>query len=760
MSLGKRLIKVGLPACLTETTDIFGDSSGVALYSLDYDASDASGDYDGTPTDVDFGVGGQANYGARFNGSSSNISIPALPITTSDDVTFSAWVKGSSDATDATIVSTLGENGLEFRVQNSAVRAVYRKGSSWYGSSTVSVTADAWNHVVLTYEQGVGFNIYVNNNTPTTYAETGTLSILGSSNTIGKYANGSSGYFDGDIDQVRIFSKALNSTEVGALYAETACVYDSTTDIVDFPNLKTNKAYIPFDNSAEDLVSGDFGTIASGMDFKFGRYGQAIRTTANAHFVNFPNISESPNSPFSYSCWANITDINQRVYLFNWATATGSTSAWGGILNGGGGKPYFNFCNNAATASTFTVPQKQWFHYVATYDGTTAKAYVDNQLVLTANISTNNLGTNNLRILDTITDTEAMIDQVRVYDSALDTDDIDKLYNEKPETDTSNFKTVLYEGTSSKQYISNVGYNLDVDNGGDGGFVWVKARTGTARDSRNYDTVRGIYPIYSSRTLAEGVVFPIEYDANGFFFNGNEGGVNETGVDYVAWVWKGGGDDVLNEEGTIDSQVSANTEAGFSIVKYTAGGTATVGHGLDNPPELIITKNLDISEQWFVYAEPVGTQKFLGLNTTSAAISNSGVYTSITDSTFTNNISSTSRTYINYCFHSVAGYSRIGSYTGNGSAAGPTVVTGFRPAFIMVKNTTTGNNWHRWYIFDNKRDTTNPNTQNLAANVSNGEPVNGDANINFLSNGFQISTPNNSLAINQSGNTFIFMAIA
>jgi hypothetical protein len=173
-------------------------------------SNDTSGTYNGTPTNITY-EGGAFDQAAVFNGSSSVITLPALPITTSSNVTFSAWIKGSTDATDATIVSTLGENGLEFRVINSAVRAVYRKGSSWYASSAVSITADAWNHVVLTYEQGVGFNIYVNNNTPTIYAETGTLSILGSSNTIGKYADGSSGYFDGSIDQVRIFNTALKN---------------------------------------------------------------------------------------------------------------------------------------------------------------------------------------------------------------------------------------------------------------------------------------------------------------------------------------------------------------------------------------------------------------------------------------------------------------------------------------------------------------------------------------------------------------------
>ena len=127
---------------------------------------------------------------------------------------------------------------------------------------------------------------------------------------------------------------------------------------------------------------------------------------------------------------------------------------------------------------------------------------------------------------------------------------------------------------------------------------------------------------------------------------------HQSGQDYVAWCWKAGDHDdnlpQINTEGTIDSVVSVNDSSGFSIVKYTAGGTAEVGHGLSSPPQLILTKNLDISEQWFVYAEPAGTQKFLGLNTDSAATSNSGVYTNVGATTFTNNISGTSKTCLLY----------------------------------------------------------------------------------------------------------------
>ncbi len=237
---------------------------------------------------------------------------------------------------------------------------------------------------------------------------------------------------------------------------------------------------------------------------------------------------------------------------------------------------------------------------------------------------------------------------------------------------------------------------------------------------------------------------------NGSFTLGAGGLANDSGQSCVGYSLQGGGGYVSNTNGSITSQVSANQAAGFSIVKYTAGGTATVGHGLSQAPELIITKNLDISEQWFVYAEPVGTQKFLGLNTTSAATSNSGVYTSIGSSTFTNNISSTSRTYINLCFHSVDGYQKVGSYSGSG-AAGNKQTLGFKPRFLMVKLT---DGIGSWWIFDSSRTPNNPRNLTLRADTTDTDyTLDG---VDFEDDGFSF----NSLYFNESGSNFIYLAIA
>ena len=303
-------------------------------------------------------------------------------------------------------------------------------------------------------------------------------------------------------------------------------------------------------------------------------------------------------------------------------------------------------------------------------------------------------------------------------------------------------------GNGSTQSITGVGFQPD--------FTWIKVRTNTDNHILQ-DSVRGVGKgLFSDLTNAENASMGgmTSFDSDGFTFDGSISSLNYSARDFVAWNFKAGGSAVTNTDGTITSQVSANTEAGFSVVKYTAGGTANVGHGLDSAPAVIITKNLDISEQWFVYHKDVGTQKFLGLNTTSAAISNSGVYTSITDTTYTNNISSTSRTYINYCFAEVEGFSNFGSYVGTG-ASGNSIVTGFEPAFVMMKSSSTATNGY-WVIIDNKRSPLNPRDNELFPNDSVAE-YEGNRNVNFLSNGFELTSSSYN---NDNGTTYIYMAFA
>ena len=341
---------------------------------------------------------------------------------------------------------------------------------------------------------------------------------------------------------------------------------------------------------------------------------------------------------------------------------------------------------------------------------------------------------------------------------ALCTDNLPAPAIEQPETQ---FNVVTYTGNSADRNID-LGFEAD--------FVWIKARN-SANAHRLYDRVRGNGQVlFSNLTNAEfnGVNDGIHFDyANGFNIDvgANVTGYNETGSSYVAWCWKAGGTAVTNTDGAITSQVSVNTDAGFSIVSYTGNGIAgaSIGHGLSQAPELIISKsrnNNPDSGLWAVYANPAGSTKVGVLNATDAfntfnnfnstAPTSSVWYTGSTSGTN----SSSSSTYIAYCFHSVESFSKIGSYVGNGSANGPFVYTGFKPAFVLYKGATEAGS--SWIIWDSARNTYNPVDKYLLPNSSGAEST--AVGIDILSNGFKLRT--SSGGNNTSGQTYIYMAFA
>jgi hypothetical protein len=313
---------------------------------------------------------------------------------------------------------------------------------------------------------------------------------------------------------------------------------------------------------------------------------------------------------------------------------------------------------------------------------------------------------------------------------------------------------VLYTGNGSTQTISGLGFSPDL--------VWCKNRT-VGRDHRLFDTVRGIEKeLRSSATDAEAT------DANSVtaftsdgFTVGSNTGINESSSAIVAWTWDAGSSTVTNTEGSITSQVRANASAGFSVVTYTGNGTypSTVGHGLGVAPHMIILKIRNQVRNWFVYHKAAGTGAFEGLNTTAAYSSYSPIDGSdITSTTFKvvdGNSNASSDTLVAYCFAPVAGYSSFGSYTGNGSADGPFVYTGFRPKWILVKSTSIVGQWGLW---DATRNTFNVTDTRIVANLSNAELTNPAVAIDLLSNGFKLR--NSDSDSNQSSATYIYAAFA
>jgi hypothetical protein len=320
------------------------------------------------------------------------------------------------------------------------------------------------------------------------------------------------------------------------------------------------------------------------------------------------------------------------------------------------------------------------------------------------------------------------------------------------------FQTVTYSGNGSNDHtITGVGFNAD--------FVWIKPRSGTD-DHRLFNQVRGIDKyLETSNTDAEVTDAILTTNSDGYVLT-NAGEVNSGTTTYVGWNWKASGSTASNSSGDMTSTVSANTDAGFSIVSWTGDGTAgnTVGHGLNSAPEFILTKALaDGTSSWGGYhigtdataPEDYGMQiDGSGARIDTANMLNDTAPTSslvtLGGATYSNH---SSNPMIMYAWHSVQGYSKCGSYTGNGNADGTFVYTGFRPAWVIVKSTASGAGWN---IHDAKRDTYNEMNKQLYANSN---AADGSSRpIDFLSNGFkQRGTTSD---VNNSGDTFFYTAFA
>jgi len=315
------------------------------------------------------------------------------------------------------------------------------------------------------------------------------------------------------------------------------------------------------------------------------------------------------------------------------------------------------------------------------------------------------------------------------------------------------FNTKLYTGNATGRTISGVGFQPD--------WTWIKNRSDTS-GHRLLDAVRG----GTKELIANGTNAEIteaqslqSWNSDGFVL-GTAAGVNANTNNFVAWNWLANGAGSSNTDGSYTSTVSASTTSGFSIVKFTGTGSdGSVGHGLGVTPSMIIVKNLDGTTSWTCYHKSLGTSAYIQLNTTNASASASGYWGTVDSNSFgvTSGHTTLANNYIAYCFAEKKGFSKFVSYTGNGSSTdGAFVYTGFKPAFVLVKNTTTSG--YSWPITDNKRETFNDGANSVIwANHDTPEDTNA-YDMNFFSNGFKINTASNNF--NQSGATYIYMAFA
>jgi hypothetical protein len=296
--------------------------------------------------------------------------------------------------------------------------------------------------------------------------------------------------------------------------------------------------------------------------------------------------------------------------------------------------------------------------------------------------------------------------------------------------------------------------------------VWIKKRSASGNTSV-FDSTRGAYEeLVTNGTNAEAsdVQLLTQFDTDGFTV-GTNSGVNGSGATFVGWQWVANGSTTSsNTDGNTTTTVQANQDAGFSIVTYTGtgSGSQTMGHGLGVTPNIVLTKARSGTSNWSFNGNfggmTYGTNKLL-LNSTNALSSDTNEVTAASSTTFTgggsNAVNGNNSTYVAYCFAEKQGYSKFGSYVGNGNANGSFIYTGFKPAFVIVKKSSgTGN----WLVYDNKRSAYNLNDPYVYANEASAEATSSTSGYDFLSNGFKVRNTYNDG--NVSGQTYIYMAFA
>ena len=325
---------------------------------------------------------------------------------------------------------------------------------------------------------------------------------------------------------------------------------------------------------------------------------------------------------------------------------------------------------------------------------------------------------------------------------------------------TDYFNTVLWTGNNSSPRNITTGHATDL--------VWVKFRS-SAFNHRLFDNVRGgSKKLISNNTDAEDTGATNDVTAfisTGFTIGANIN--NSADGTVVGWSWKANGTGSSNTSGTITSTVSANTTSGFSIVSYTGNGAtaASIGHGLNVTPAMMIVKKRSATHEWCIWHKSLSsaTQSYLQFDTLAAQTSvNVWGNTAPTSSLFyvgpASVTNGSSATFIAYCFAEIKGYSRFGSYTGNGSADGTFVYTGFKPAFVIVKRYNDAG--YDWLMYDNKRQVEfNVVDDFLKPNLSDAETTgNANQSLDFLSNGIKFR--GSGASSNGSGSTYIYMAFA
>ena len=551
-------------------------------------------------------------------------------------------------------------------------------------------------------------------------------------------------------------------------------------------NLETDKA----SNASNDGVNGTFLLTSGKWYFEFkpkyfsggsGGFGNVGVRNPSGSAKDALGSGNAPNATVLYLFDGNVQDFNSDTTYFpsggsgNTYGATGSEMIYGVALDMDNGKIWFSIngtypnSGNPATGANEARDDINTNHPDGVYPAVSSYnvAFIAN---FGQNPSFNNDVGNSGHSVGTESDSKGIglfryappSGYLAICSSNLSDTTISP---SKATQADDHFVTVPYTGNGSTTQNISIGLKPD--------WVWLKSRSNNSGYHTLVDSSRGDIALGSDQSIAEYSVSEFNINTDNTIdvvHYGNNYSMNTNAATFVAWNWvANGGTTSSNSDGDITSTVQANTDAGFSIVTYTGTGTQsdTVGHGLGKKPAWVLVKSRSEAQNWHVYHQGLDSSAphnyTIFLNATNARASSSSNYWGGSAPTTTvigvgndNSSNKSSTTYVMYCFAEIEGYSKFGTYTGNGSTDGTFVPLGFRPAFVMIKRYNgTGN----WFIMDNKRLGYNPNNYRLVADSTLQEYTSTGANIiDIFSNGFKCRTT--STNTNGSSDTYIFMAFA
>jgi len=740
-------------------------------------------------------ITGYIRKGAAFNGSSSKIVLPNSVFSPSA-FTVAAWCNVSTTGAENSIFEFTDTNSGNNQsivllsagnASNSSRFLIRNTTSNEYSYAPSGTPATGWNHYCLTFD-GSTAKSYING-IEVDSASFSITNTIASTSEVLLGLSATDRFLNGKIDQVRIFNKAISGTNVATLAAETyASSTKSTTDIFS-------------DGSGVALYELDEDSFSS--NFEKGAVFPNPSSSLSDGIISGYTPSDMNTTSYTFSQWVNFSTISGEQYIFsNFKNTSGSYGFYAIKLQGVGNVvvDLFNTSNVNTRITSTAFSAGQWYHIALTWNHSTKvmKFYIDGSLDQTSSALSGTVSTNNNGLSYGRSDAAAVndfftgkLDQARIYTSELSASDITKLYQESSQIPTANlvahykfegnaddsvgsyngtannitYAGGVYSGTATNVNYLGMAFQPDL--------VWIKLRStsSSAAPHALFDSIRGVNQILQANDSAQEVDLGSHgvssFNSNGFTVsdvsggnnavNGAAGGQFSGDSNYVAWNWYAPTSET-NTIGTDTATIKKNVDAGFSIVNFTSNGTTNVGHGLDGAPDLIILKGVDAAEDWQIYTSTTGEQAYLSFSRnggTDAVVGRADSFSSVTSTTFTNRWTGSTVEWIAYCFKNVAGYQKVGSYSGSNSTKSITGL-GFAPRFVIIKNATGSG---PWVIHDKVRNPSNPSTKHLRANSSASEDTGAGEQINFDSDGFTLNY-NGCGNINCSGYTFIYLAIA